>query len=247
MAITFVGDAFTVDANGGAVAATPPTGSPTTGDVALVVCTSYDSVLSDWSNAGWTSLVRYAANQALDWTQEIFFKVIAGGESYTFTNDEAQYSAVYTSAWRGVDNAAPVDTVNFSTNVGTTLTATGTGVTVGNDNSILVWIMQGYNQGLASGPATFDAREVNYDSVNNIYSLGVNTGATGNKTATMNASAEWSVAMLVLKEAAGGGGGVVAPVDHSSVMSFPALCRKPANDNGNWIRGRGGLWERKAA
>lgn len=54
--------------------------------------------------------------------------------------------------------------------------------------------------------------------------------------------------LSIASDAGGGGGGDVATVDHSSVLSFPALCRRPQNDNGRWTRGQGGLWvPRRAA
>lgn len=57
-----------------------------------------------------------------------------------------------------------------------------------------------------------------------------------------------SLAILLLEDTGGGGGGgEVTPVDHSSVSSFPVMCRKLRRDDGRWARGRGGLWERKAA
>lgn len=40
-----------------------------------------------------------------------------------------------------------------------------------------------------------------------------------------------SVGLAILRDSGGGGGGGGVVVDHQSTLSFPALCRRPANDN----------------
>jgi hypothetical protein len=73
------------------------------------------------------------------------------------------------------------------------------------------------------------------------------SSVTGNYNGTGAADGSF-VALEILPDGGGGGGGVVDTTDHHvSTLSFPCLCRKPANDTG-WTRGQGGLWiPRKAA
>lgn len=205
---TFVGDSVTVDSNGGAVAASTPSGTPTTGDLLKAVCVSYDNNTATWTPpAGWTQLgSTVSVSQAgLLWRFATFYKIHDGSETYTFTEDQGTYSTVYIQAWRDTDQTTPMDTTQFSSNQGSgSTTVTGTGVTVANNDSVLLWNMIGYGTGLSSGPSGFDAREVNYDGVSNAYSDDVASGATGDKTGTLSTSDVWSCHMSVINPVLGG-------------------------------------------
>lgn len=242
MAITFVNDAVTVDSDGGSVAANQPAGA-STGQLALAAVTNYGgSAAADITPpAGWGTYREDAFSPSNSWLHGIYWKILAGGDPFTFTV-RADYTVIYIAAYSGTDPTTPlVDTGTANSGSGTT--ATGLGVTVTTDNSFLFFSHVGFGTGLTTGPAGMNAREVNYDGVCNFYDLSVSAGATGNKTATLS-SDEWSVTMgVIAPPGGGGGGGEVAPVDHSSVMSFPALCRKPKRDDGKWVRGQGGIWQ----
>lgn len=69
----------------------------------------------------------------------------------------------------------------------------------------------------------------------------------GNFTGAGSDSIVGITMILASTSGGGGGGGDEAPVDHTSTLSFPALCRKPRRDD-RWVRSQGGLWtQRKAA
>lgn len=103
----------------------------------------------------------------------------------------------------------------------------------------------------ATAPATYTLRfgTTDYDHALATTTQGtagaVNPGTFSNTYGSGNTR---SMTVALSGTGGGGGGGVVATPDYHSTLSFPALCRKPANDNGRWIRSKGGLWtQRKAA
>lgn len=113
----------------------------------------------------------------------------------------------------------------------------------------------GYGGG-TSGPAgwggTVRFNEAGYDQIVaslEVAAVGANNPGTFGNSLLGASDSMCGFTFAIASEASGGGGGdAPAPVDHSSTLSFPGLCRRPQNDNGRWTRGQGGLWvPRRAA
>jgi hypothetical protein len=245
VAIAFDSFAETTDTDGGTFAINQPSGVAA-GKCAIIFVNCYDQNGGTITPpTGFALYQRLEVSQAHNWSAAVYGKVLAGGDSFTITVP-ANYTDVVALCYSGTHATTPlVDT--GTANQGTGTTVTGTGVTVTTADSVLFAAMSGYTTGLSVGFGGMTLRgNANFDASINWYDETVAAGATGNRTATLAASDEWGVVMGVIAPAAGGGG-VVATVDHTSTLSFPALCRKPRRDDGRWTRGRCGLWERKAA
>ena len=88
----------------------------------------------------------------------------------------------------------------------------------------------------AGSPHTF----LDLDSATNV-EVNLGTGANYVVHGTFGTAGDEPDASL------GGGGGTDTTDHHVSTLSFPALCRRPRNDNGKWTRSQGGLYVPKRA
>lgn len=228
MAIAFVGDATGVDSNGGTFNVSLHASSAA-GNVAIAALTSYDNTADSITFTGWNRYRADGYTPGQQWMHFLYWRILTGSDPVSVTMD-AQYTVWYTVTYSGAHATTPlVDTGSANSGVGTGVT--GTGVPVTTAGSILFASQIGYTNGLSVGFGGMSVREAAYDGVNSWYDESVSSGPTGNRTATLGGSTDWSVTMGVIAPDGGGGGGVVATVDHSSALSFPVLCRKPANDN----------------
>lgn len=230
-----------MDTNGGSVVATAPA-SLVNGNCVVAYVTVYGgSSASDITPpTGWGTYVETAYAPSNTWEHGIYYKIIAGGDSFTFTTI-ADYTMVYIQQWSGTDTSTPlVDTP--TTNSGNSATATGLAVTVGNNDSVLLWSMVGFTNGLSSGPAGMVERELNYDGTSSVFTLNVSAGSTGNKSGTMASSDEWSVTMGVLTAPLGGGGGGVAPPTGTRLATQSILADRSRLNAHSYRRSRGGVW-----
>lgn len=224
---------------------TKPAGTAS-GDALLLNLFSDQQVTITPPSGSWTQL------ELTDWNgwRSYTWWLLAGGSEpadYTCTWSGTIYVDILLSAYSGVDAAGPI--IDSTANSGSGTTATGTGITVpsGRDGSMLAWHAIS-SVGARSGaptPGSWTNRST-FDTNDYLDTLPVDAGATGDFTSTYTSQA-WVVHLVGLQPAASGGGGGAVTVNHSSVLSFPTLCRKPQNDNGRWIRGRGGLWEPRRA
>ncbi len=250
MAITFVDSSGVhVDLNGGALGNNISLTGLLDDDLLLCFLTCYDQTggtITPPAGNGWTELMNEDYTPSDSWQHAIYWRLSDGAESWNFTVPAA-YTNQIGMAWRDTHLTTPFPDTG-SANSGSSATATGATMDVTNSGSFLIASMNGYSVGLSAGFTGMTARESNYDSVNNIYDESVSAGATGTRTASMASSSQWAVTMVAISPpGGGGGGGAVATPDHSSFSSFPALCRKVANDNGRWMRGKGDrLWRRAA-
>lgn len=131
-------------------------------------------------------------------------------------------------------SATPSNATRLTTGTSSTPTSADGGTAeTGSDLFFCVFGAEPPFSGTPSGMSAGDERET-FDAGELWCQSGV-SGAVGTKSLTMAASGDWWVAIAVLPPAAAGGGG--AAVDtHMSTLAFPALCRKPANDNGRiWV------------
>ncbi len=182
---------------------------------------------------------------------EFCWKIAGASEPATYNGGggaEADYNNAMCVILRGTDPTAPVGASSANSGEGTTVTWTG--LTPPRNDSISLFLHVGYNNpaGAIGGTPTATERVNALDSVNDLYSATYSTADTGDRTATVS-SDTWNALHVNIQPPDSGGGGDVVTIDHHSVLSFPALCRKPRRERGEWIRSKGGLYvpRRRAA
>lgn len=183
--------------------------------------------------------------------QAYTYYTLRGGSapSYAVSWTTSQYFEYSIFAYSGVVGASFIDaSQTTASSSGTDVNPPAITATTANTKALaLAWHWAGWGGGGATapagyalryGPATIDHALADID----VAAAGsVDPGAFG----SAGGSDVWrGMTIALASEAGGGGGGAETPVDHSSALSFPALCLRPQNDNGRWTRGRGGLWER---
>ena len=132
----------------------------------------------------------------------VWWKRATGSEpgTYDFTRNGTYNSQGFALAYNGCPTAGdPVDV--FSQNTGTSLTATGTGVTTTQANDMLAWLGHNWDgSGALAPPAEGGGMTERFDSLG--YAADqviVAAGATGNRTQTQAAANPWSAFLVALK------------------------------------------------
>jgi hypothetical protein len=204
VALAFINDSFTVNASGGTTTGTRPT-SVGSGNLLYAKWDIYDVDATTGTSlpTGWTLITKnYVTNASGAVTQILAW---ADGAATLAFVGPSNYTNLYLAGYSGQNASAPIDSGSGAPtfNSGRSTTGTGTGVTVTDNGSLLIYAETGYGAGLSSGPGG-TAREVNYDGVNNVYEFAVNSGATGNKTGTLSSTDLWGVGMFVVRPAGSG-------------------------------------------
>lgn len=175
----------------------------------------------------------------------------AGAPDYNVSWTTSQYYEWSAHAFPGVVGASFIDASGTTAST-STASPDPPAITTTTDDTLvcaITYTWAGFAAGGASPPSGYALHFGAVDYDHGIASLAkgaagaVDPGTFGNTNGS-----DVTRSMTVALAGTAGGGGAAAPVDHSSVSSFPAFCRRPQNDNGRWTRGKGGLWEpRKAA
>lgn len=219
MAITEVGTATQSTSDQTAIT---PTGV-VSGDVLVAQVAGYN-----WDGApmyvpvGWTTiqLVHHTSGGDDNITSGTYYYVCGSSTPSTFTWTYPFGTAcVITTAWRGVDNATPIDT--SSQNDGFSAAPTGASVTTASGN-MLLWLWMGDCTFLSANPSgwTIDVDGLTARALSPLASCGsygayhelAPGGATGSIGSTATGADDWVVQVIALKAAGGGAVGAQASV-----------------------------------
>ena len=232
--------------------ATEPTGAAS-GDgllLLVLVALAHSSIVPP---ALWTPVPSCNALDAGTSFTAYMYYLLRGGSAPALNMSwtTSQYYEWSVHAFPGVVGASFIDASAATASTSTANPDPPSIVTTTDDTLIcaITYTWAGFASGGASPPSGYALRfgAVDYDHGIATLAKGaagsVDPGTFGNT----NGSDVTRSMTVALAGSAGGGGGAVTPVDHSSVSSFPALCRRPQNDNGRWIRSKGGLWQPRRA
>lgn len=176
-----------------------PTGS--TGDVVAVWAA--DGSASDVTppDGSWTERATGSGGFAAVW---LFTKTRTGseGSDYQFTFTGAAGAQLIAANLTDCDTSDPVADTAYSSGSGTTLT--GNDVTAATADSRLVLVAASITEGELDGPPTgMDEPEPSTDHLK-LYDQSVGSGATGNRTTTINTTQNWIAFMTVFNDTASG-------------------------------------------
>lgn len=222
--MTFIADSFEVFSGGNSSNTPTKPAGVGSGDFLKATWVIYDTnVLGQTLPTGWTRI--HEGHNAAGGSSFTVIEAWADGAvaDITFVGT-TNYTVIYLAGYDGQHASTPVDSGSgaptYNESESASASAVGTGLTVTDNGSKLVYAMIGYNTGLSAGPGGMTARETNADGVSNFYDEDVNTGATGNRTGTMAANDNWSVIMFAIRPAAGGGDQTVTASGVSSDETF---------------------------
>lgn len=176
------------------------------GDV--LVASIADNTSGGTPPAGWSTAVPWWGI-SLSAGQTVYYKVAAAGDigaSFAFHTTNV-YAAGGIKAFRGVDNANPIDAAGTG-NSGTGTTITAASITPVYSGDALLWLESNDGTPIITIPVGENSAwniagvgSANYGSVT-AYQLGLSSGPTGAISGSSSGSTDWTAVLVALKPAA---------------------------------------------